>query len=231
MRTTIKAKVHLLATDKPNPNLFIHRGLGSDLQVLSTGQGIVHHKEMMECGVSKPQHLYFTTDEEIKEGDWRLYYNTGKICKTTKEDLLLIKYYEEECKKIIATTNPELWDTYKEALFKQIGNKTGVFKIDIPFIEAYIKAYNEGKPITEVLLEQERTAPDGMEFAAPPSMWGDFYDLKLKSNGSVIVHPVKERMYTREEFKKAMKYTWIFCNGPVADIINFEAWFNQNYPE
>ena len=226
MRTTIKAKVHLLATDKPNPNLFIHRGLGSDLQVLSTGQGIVHHKEMMECGVSKPQHLYFTTDEEIKEGDWRLYYNTGKICKTTKEDLLLIKYYEEECKKIVATTNPELWynrneltergrfekslleksnspyPRAEEAIHMAWFKATNVAKIDIPFIEAYIKAYNEGKPITEVLLEQERTAPDGMEFAAPPSMWGDFYDLKLKSNGSVTVHPVKERMYTREEFKK-----------------------------
>jgi len=57
------------------------------------------------------------------------------------------------------------------------------------------------------------------------------YKLKLKPNDSVIIHPVKERMYTREEFKKAIKYTWDYCNSLVSDIVNFEAWFNQNYPE
>lgn len=67
------------------------------------------------------------------------------------------------------------------------------------------------------------------------------YKLKLKPNGSVIVHPVKEKMYTREEFKKAIWNfgceLWIeeYGENPNEEKTNmteiFNNWFNKNYPE
>ena len=83
--TTIKAKVHLLATDNDNPTQVSIMKLPQKNKLYSHAAG-GEFRRGLQMG-HHPQHLYFTTDEEIKEGDWRLYYITGKVRKTTKEDL------------------------------------------------------------------------------------------------------------------------------------------------
>lgn len=60
--------------------------------------------------------------------------------------------------------------------------------------------------------------------------------LKLKANGSVTIHPVKERMYTLEEIKNTIACS-AFIEGRKSNIPNievaayFEKWFNKNYSE
>jgi|SRR6187402_1165755 len=122
-----KCQVVLLPTDKPHPQLFIHQGLGCKEQKISSGQGMQHHIEMMKVGVSKPQHLYILSDEEIKEGDWYLdnipnYYSIEQAI----SDWVITKDH----KKIIATTNPELeikvegeFKTFYSGNFKAKGYK------------------------------------------------------------------------------------------------------------
>lgn len=78
-----------------------------------------------------PQHLYIISDEEIKEGDWCVNPNTT-----------IVQYRQrfrdkEILKQIIATTDEGL----------------GLPTISIEFIEQYIKDYNNGNQITEVLVE------------------------------------------------------------------------------
>lgn len=213
-----------------------------------------------KSNILTPQYLYFTIDEEIKGGDWILGIETspfsGQIVKASKD------YHQrkDHWRKIVATTNPELWSEpnncdgcqtglplvngiHKDHQLMGIGctanrYKKGVPPIDNPFIEAYIKAYNDGKPITEVMLEtmfdksklcdcyytkfcQSTMLPKGVycrDTEYPET-------LKLKSNGSVIVHPVKERMYTHEEFRAAVRQAWIYSNG----MQKFEDWFDKKY--
>ena len=113
-------------------------------------------------------------------------------------------------KKIIATTNPDLWYSNErtnrgnyEMLSKEDGiNKanfkpTGIAKIDTTFIEAYVK--EQGK-IDKVLVEYESAWEGGEPVVMEGTVnFNDLYELKLKPNGSVIVHPVKEKMYSKEE--------------------------------
>lgn len=103
----------------------------------------------------KPKHLYILSDEEIKEGDKDFYINTSniqieRVKKVTKysehkEYEVLIEVYGnrnqykpvEVYGKIIATTNPEL---------------RGLPQISQSFIETYIKEYNSGNIIKEVMI-------------------------------------------------------------------------------
>lgn len=243
----IKAQVHLVETDEDNPTRV------SMTRMPQKGKLVAHiaggeFRRYLQMGY-KPQHLYFTTDEEIKEGDW--YIGGGKVNKANgKYGTLLTD------RKIVATTNPELWDIkYKfqsegANSFSHLLPDNGIPKIDTPFIEAYIKAYNEGNSIKEVLLEgdyQTAIRKDGCPFTKQPENgaymahdehgWEILYKeyavrfenfkLKLKSNGSVIIHPVKERIYTREEFRAAVRQAWIYSSG----FVKFEEWFNKNYSE
>jgi hypothetical protein len=86
----------------------------------------------------KPQHIYITSDEEIKDGDWCLDIKRNIIFKSKRKEIGTSKkipiiiceyegcYIEEDCKKIIITTDPTLI-------------ADGVQKIDDKFLEWFIK--------------------------------------------------------------------------------------------
>ena len=95
------------------------------------------------------QHLYFLSDEEIKEGDW--FVMNGSIirqCKSTNKEPYTIHtvvdttggiHHVSVCEKVIATTDKLL-------------------RLPQPsqsFIEKFVEEYNKGNVITEVLVEYE----------------------------------------------------------------------------
>ncbi len=86
-----------------------------------------------------PQHLYILSDEEIKIGDWVIEYQSkdsvGEVHFINSEYILS----KDIQKKIIATTD----------------NSLGLPLIHDSFLPPFIKAYNEGKQITEVDLEMQ----------------------------------------------------------------------------
>jgi hypothetical protein len=55
------------------------------------------------------------------------------------------------------------------------------------------------------------------------------FRLNLRSNGTVIIHPVKQRMYTRDEVYKICRKA-LFDN-PIRDDQLLVKWFDKNYPE
>jgi len=114
------------------------------------------------------QYLYFLSNDEIKEGDW--IYGNCKHTSLEKDnyrvfectrigntgivfgeigDTLVSSDSINWCKKIIATTDSTLIFNHED------------FPVTVPllpqpsqsFIEKYIKEYNNGTPITEVLVE------------------------------------------------------------------------------
>lgn len=102
--------IHVLATDKPS-RLWINNLLEGKLEL---------SKEML-TGSNTAQHVYITSDEEIKEGDWFVTTCTNEIHKSD-----WIKFNFDNGKKIILTTDQDLI-------------KDGVQAIPDEFLEWFVK--------------------------------------------------------------------------------------------
>jgi len=143
-------KVHMLPT--------------ADTSVICKSIAGLHYTESMISKVPDyiNQHLYFTSDEEIKEGDWLLSIFNGKVQyldKCTEVDKTidlayngkLIKWTSSKhCRKIVATTDKSLTIIdYTKSLDQKV-----IYLPQIPqqFIEDYCKAGG----IDEVYLETEQ---------------------------------------------------------------------------
>jgi hypothetical protein len=122
---------------------------------------------------------------------------------------------------------------------KACDNEYNIAQIPTDFIQAYVKAYNEGKPIEWVMLEYYRKCcKDGVHFAycVEECENSDTLYLKLRDDNTVIIHRVKERKYSRQELLNAsLSYFDDFMhdwkkNGAIDPIKSLE-WFNKNYPE
>ncbi len=126
----------MLPTEKANPNLFIHQGLGCATKTLASGQGIIHHEEMMKCGVSKPQHLHIISEDKIFKGDWFIKPVLDSCFGKEKKYSYQIDQATEDLgyfalgKKIVASTD------------KQITPNSWIPE---SFVRDYIKSVNVGK--------------------------------------------------------------------------------------
>lgn len=135
---------------------------------------------------SNSNHLYITSDEEIKEGDWLFFWNNKELDSYKPEQYQPNKGHvlNNGVRKIVATTDKSLNVIQED----KDPRDWGYPQLPESFIQAYIKAYNEGKPITEVDLEMDNT-------------WGtvtkDDWRIKTRPDNTVIVH--QSKMYSRDE--------------------------------
>ncbi len=151
-----------------------------------------------EC---KVHHLYITSDEEIKEGDWyigdNIIYN------------LVTKTNGMNPQKIISTTNPAL-------------------KLPQPsksFIDKYIDEYNKGNVVSKVEVEYVQV-PNQIfisEIDAP------YIQLKVNPDDTINIKPIKES-WSREEvinllddFNTTGKFS-----DPYKNKIEFDKWIEDN---
>lgn len=196
-----KAWVIMLPTkDKTNINLF-KNNISINPVILSNKFG--------ETEVSKPQHLYVISDEEIKEGDWFLCGSEVHKC-TGNYSLKVSSYVKckkgdcsvEICKKIIATTDtsiskPEKGYNWDRVVYPQPSQG---------FIEKYIKEYDKGSIITGILVEYEEhnircsihnLSKEECTYGCTLFKPGD-KKLKISKDNTITIHPVKDS-WTREE--------------------------------
>lgn len=138
-----------------------------------------------------PQHLYITSDEEIKEGDYVIIkdklISQFKYKKNTCEEIF--------CKKIIAPT-----DNLRLICKDEFGGIDNQFFPQPPqqFIEDYIKEYNKGNIITEVEVEYEsKNISDDEGFFNLEDI------LKLNPDNTINIKPTKDS-WSREEVKKLL---------------------------
>lgn len=173
-----------------------------------------------------PQHLYIISDDEIKEGDW-VYDSSSlpqdapikriRIIDDTHYTLYGDTSRNLKChyKKIVATTDKSIRPVCIKCNTRYgQGNHDCKYPCDhngnlyfpqLPesFIQAYIKAYNKGNPITEVDLEIELHKWVGSTY---PVGHRPTYQIKTRPDNTVIVH--QSKMYTRDEVEKLCRLAY-----------------------
>ncbi len=143
----------------------------------------------------KYQHLYLTSTDEIKQGDYYIHNQKPigpRVLQCVSLDMPM------DSVKIIATTDKSLSTT--TMLGNSVFNIITVPQIPESFIQAYIKAYNAGTPITEVDLEYTSEI-----ITEQSTERGDFHaeeivSLKLRPDNTVIIHP--SRTYSQAQVEE-----------------------------
>lgn len=230
MSTFKKTKVVMLPTNEKaeiGTNVIVKHNT-----TLAYGKKVQEPYNMVET----EQHLYFLSDEEIKEGDWFLM--NGCIirqCKSTNKEPYTIHtvvdttrgiHHVSVCEKIIATTDKSLI----------VAKDTEIVSIEynLPqpsqsFVEKYVEEYNKGNVITEVLVEygySYRKNNDGENIGFKvhePLM------LKMNSKDNTITIRKAKDSWSREEVKQ------LFDKMFATDIIDanvkkvdFDKWIEEN---
>jgi hypothetical protein len=211
MKTMVCQVLMLSTNQKALPGQIVDRGskIGGDQLFIMTEDNF-RSWENNVVNPHKGSHLYFVSTIEPKVGDW-VYVNCSEV--EVQEIRQITGYYNEQflfddksqihidyCKKIEATTDTSI-AIKKDILSINQGRfinhypteKRVLPQISESFIQAYIKAYNEGNPITEVNLEMVlvhdlRTGDKSKEFSER---------IKTRKDNTVIIHPAK--MYSRSE--------------------------------
>lgn len=164
----------------------------------------------------KGQHLYFLSDDEIKEDD--SYLNTSSnrlIAQATKDDEKYFKNYPHNCKKIIATTDESLRISYKENNHQPLSsNNYTLPRPSDSFIKKYIEEYNAGRQITKVLVEYEDKGKVIWEEygGMVDSTWIANIILKVNPDNTITITKLKDS-YSREEVIELL-YDALTSNGP-----------------
>ena len=213
---TKKARVLLLPVgdwymDKLHDNVVLAK------YVTDSGVGPDSGWTNKEIGTSFPveyqdHHLYFVTDDEIKEGDRYInlddktrYWKAGEQCPVR------IANDAPSCKKIVATTNLNLINIQ----YKKINDKDGLHLATIPkdrnqkllpkpsqeFINIYCEKYFN---INEVLIELHRKP---VMLSKHQSKIEYSTEIKVNQNNEITIHLIKES-YTREEHINALWDLW-----------------------
>lgn len=195
-----------------------------------TNNDIIFDWECHNKYPSIPQHLYLTSDEDIKEGDWCMFYNqlskvleiNGKTAQIetqtimSKEDAKFINdvkgkelYKEGDFGRMkhgfsISQLPKVIATTDKSLLIEHPENKDlnwWLPQIPQSFVKAYVKA--EGK-INEVQVEYTfRTLAVAGVYE---SAWVTEYYVKTREDNTVIIHKAKENMYNQEQMRMNLQY-------------------------
>lgn len=161
--------------------------------------GLVYGTESPEHRheLSIKQHLYFLSDEEIKEGDWVSHKNCELISKvvavnTYTTDSVNTEHgdgYQDEFSKVIATTDESL----------------GLPKPSQEFLKAYVGA--GGIEWVNVEYQANEFVKDGISRpVVDDGVLKDYkghwiYKPKVNSHNEITIHPIKDS-WSREETKE-----------------------------
>ena len=204
-----KCKVVMLST-KEQANIFLEENIT-----------LTYYKYQQKHSLKGiAMNLYILSDDEIKEGDWYYDYMLRVVLQATKTST---HNGGNDYKKIVATTDTSLHTTEcvdgSELMDEWQGEKidlhTELPQLSESFIQAYIKAYNEGKHITEVDLEMDIIKNENYTGNGDSLISG--YKIKTRPDNTVIVH--QSKMYSREELISLCKKAYTEGYGDLSEWI------------
>lgn len=180
------------------------------------------------CIEQKLQHLYITSNEKIKEGDWCYKEDVkNKIFKwvNTEND------WYNDSKKIIATTNTSLKSYhFTKGVFKDL--EYSLPQPSHQFIEKYIEEYNKGNVITKILVEVELI--NKKEYIDEQDAYGYdnfIYKLKRDSQNQITIRKQKDN-WNREEMHETLhefvKFAnEIFDSSRFISVVDLDKWIEK----
>ena len=208
----LKRQVVMLATNQ-RANLFINKMNG---RLLYDNDSTLDR--VLPSG--SYQHLYILSDEPIKEDDWYID-DTDAVRQAVTSDA---DYWSRRkgYKKIVAATDKSL--LLPAISFKDWDGNGKTRNLPSPspaFIQAYIKAYNAGNPITEVMVEYTPTTETVYELGIDCSVVVP--QLKVDKNNCITTTRVKDS-WTREEVIALCRD----CFDDSCKYSSFNEWIERN---
>ncbi len=202
-----RAKVIMLPTEEKTDIIYNN---SLDLLIHKSNKHFYNHAVDTSKYMSY-QHLYFTTDEEIKEGDWFIYLNKiyqatsntnrNSVWSNFKDFNSIVQY---KCRKIIATTDKSLKiEKIATATYKAMFYKDSLPQPSQAFIEKYCK---EGG-IDKVMVEYKPVNKDYNNPFNNPLKLHD-YKLKIDSHNTITIHPIKDS-WDRKEMEVKCKLAFL----------------------
>lgn len=180
----------------------------------------LEHKDGIVLIDGKKCHLYITTYEDIKKGDWCIKYKCNNHGIHLVDDIIMSFVDEASSKwrrKIIATTDTKLW--------QKAQHSEGNVRISLPQpSKEFIEEYCRGGAIDEVLVELEEY---GDEIGCDPAYFGlPSHRLKVGSDNTITIHSTKDS-WNREEVSNLIK---LFANNYqyASNDIGYNKWIKEN---
>lgn len=159
-------------------------------------------------------HLYFISDEELKDGEWCYENSMKKGNKVFKYDSSNI--WHKLAYKIVATTD-------KSLVYLTNNGRVAYNLPQIP--EAFIKHYCEVGGIDEVEIEYYKYAEELNGTSLIPR---DLYRIKVDSNNCVFTHTTKDS-WNREEVEKLIESAvHDFAGMNTYDDDNLARWIKEH---
>ena len=202
-----------------------------------TNNGVLRTNYITALTTSTFYHLYFTSDEEIKEGDWYLDTQTKQIkqyldtSKTCSENILW-----DCCKKIIATTDKSLTlkiiDSNKSKPI-DTGKPDKYKTVHLPSpSQAFIQKYCEQGGIDKVLVEYkiDYYASRMLSKNDDVSKWDWQYYLKIDSHNTISTFPIKDNSEHIYHINQLVNHLCSKIDKKTIDIVRKEStnWINEN---
>ena len=223
--TLKRAKVHMLPTKSKITHRIEQGDLYLDKGILYINPQTNYNRDEKLCN---PQHLYITSDEEIKEGDWMFesYFSigTGKKGSIRQFPGFGSNFPHHNLgmyNKIIATTDTSIGIT--DHKISPVPNFIDLPQPSNDFINKYIEKYNKDEQIVDVLVEYERKNNTGL-YGIELEFW---YESKIDKNYCITIKPVKDNWNSEEVKILINEFHKDFCEGTGTDDIKDE-WIEKN---
>ena len=173
--------------------------------IISNGRNLFLYGERFYnpySGCYQLQHLYITSDDKIKEGDWFIV-ELFKIDGTSDglhveqansiEDVWInkgvtVRRHSGNCKKIIATTDSSLWKHDDTVPYPK--TKPALPQPTQSFIQKYVDEYNKGNIITDVLVECGRKSYPIDDYSIAEE---EEYSLKVSKDNTITVRKINPK--------------------------------------
>lgn len=214
-----KCQIVMLPTEKAEDCIIITHN-----KFAKYGKGYFAQDYLSSWG-AKSYHLYFLSDEEINKGDYHIYrgvvrqypYDTpwsekGKIIATTDKSIQSLKFEGTR------------FESFSSIL---VGVKA---KPSQAFLEVFVKEYNKGNIIKEVMVEyeiDEDTSKGYIIGKGQPCI--EFIKVNSKDN-TITIKPIKDS-WNRQEVETLIRewalYTTIGANRNWKPI-DLDNWIEQN---
>lgn len=165
----------------------------------------------------KYQHLYFTSEEEIKVGDYAI--GVDKMVYQLKEGEFPMK----ADRKIIATTDESL--TEWTGMNADSPEYRPLPKPSYMFLNSFIEDHNKADPITDVLIEYVFVRTPSQIFYANEVPYGYHKPIVNSKDNTITVKPIKN-LFTRKELETLCSKA--FVDGRYGYHADSDSWIKSN---